>query len=80
MVWMIIGLLTALMVVVAVIGGLLGTDAIEFSFELVTGKTTNFEIGVSNNHFTTEDGGHEQELRFGLLFISFVIVFIRFGA
>lgn len=80
MVWMIIGLLVALMVVIALINGLAKMDALEIGFDLVTGSTSTFEIGVSNHHYTMDDGGHEQELRIGLLLITIIIVFIRFDA
>ena len=80
MVWMIIGLMTALMTMIAVIGGLMSVDAIELGCDFVTGNTSTFEVGISNHHYTTEDGGHEQELRIGLLLITIIIVFIRFDA
>ncbi len=81
MVWMIIGVLTAVCTLIALIHGLIGVHVLEFSIDLVTGKTANFEIGVSNEYFTDDDNScTEQELRIGLLFATVIIVFIKFKA
>lgn len=81
MVWMIISILTAVCTLLALINGLWGVHAIDFSIELVTGKSTNFELGISNELFNNDyDNSVEQEFRIGLLFVSFVIVFIKFKA
>lgn len=72
--------LVALLCVVVVVMGFMYYEEFEIGIEFAHPKLNSFEIGVSNRHYNLQDGGMEQELRFGFLFFSLVILFRRFDA
>lgn len=72
---------TLVMMIVGVIGwGFYHFDEWEIGVEFMPTDHNSFEIGVSNRNYTLTEGGHEQELRIGLLLFCFIAVFRRFDA
>ena len=72
---------TLVIMIVAVLGrGFYHFDEWEIGIELMPTDFNNFELGVSNRNYTLTEGGHEQELRIGLLLFCFIAVFRRFDA
>lgn len=66
-----------ILTVIALVTGLRGYDEYELGIDLVVPGSTTFELGITNRHYTSTDGGVEQELRIGLFFIIFFICFFR---
>jgi hypothetical protein len=66
--------------VAVIVMGFLSFDEWEIGIEFIHLGYNNFEIGVSNRNYHLENEGVEQELRFGFLFFSLVMVFRRFDA
>ena len=77
MVVMILGIGILVLTGIALITGLKGYDEYELGIDLVVPGSTTFELGITNRHYTSTDGGVEQELRIGLFFIIFFICFFR---
>ena len=72
--------IVAFLCVVVVVMGFMYYEEFEIGIEFAHARLNNFEMGVSNRNYELEDGGMEQELRFGFLIFSLVITFRRFDA
>jgi hypothetical protein len=77
MTFIIIGIGTLVLTLIALFTGLRGYDSYEMGIDFVIPGSTTFEIGITNRHYDTQNGNIEQELRIGLFFIIFFIVFFR---
>lgn len=77
MTFIIIGIGVVVITLVAIITGFRGYDSYEMGIDFVIPGSTTFEIGITNRHYDTQNGNIEQELRIGLFFIIFFIVFFR---
>ena len=76
---LVIGTVVILMIAV-IVWGFAYFEEYEFGIEFLPKGYNNFELGISNRNYNTEDGGLEQELRIGLLLFSIIFLFRRFGA
>lgn len=70
----------AFLCVTVVVIGFMSFDEWEIYVEFIHPRYNGFEIGVSNRNYHLEDGGIEQELRIGFIFVSLVVVFSRIDA
>jgi hypothetical protein len=77
MTFIIIGIGVVILTLIAIITGIRGYDSYEMGIDLVVPGSTTFEVGITNRHYDTANGDIEQELRIGLFFIIFFIVFFR---
>ncbi len=77
MTFIIIGIGVVVLTLIAIITGFRGYDSYEMGIDLVIPGSTTFELGITNRHYDTQNGNIEQELRIGLFFIIFFIVFFR---
>lgn len=72
--------IVALLCTIVVVMGFMYYEEFEIGIEFAHTRFNNFEIGISNRNYELKEGGMEQELRFGFLIFSLIILFRRFDA
>jgi hypothetical protein len=73
-------LLVGLLVLMAIGVGLYIADDVEMGIDICTFRWTSFELGITNRNYSWDNGDEEQELRIGLIFITFFVSFFRNSA
>lgn len=71
-----IGLLT----ITSLLSGMIEYDEWTIGIEFTLFKFNSFDVGISNKHYSWDNGDHEQELRIGLIFITVFLSSFRNAA
>lgn len=66
---------TCVLMLAVILWGFTMYDEWEIGIEFLPKNYNNFELGVSNRNYVTNDNVIEQELRIGLLLFSFIFLF-----
>ncbi len=69
-----------LFIALPIITGMLTSDEWVFGIELARFKSNSFEMGITNRTYHWDNEDVEQELRIGLLLITFSFSFFRNAA
>lgn len=66
---------TCVLMLAVILWGFTMYDEWEIGIEFLPKNYNNFELGVSNRNYVTNDNVIEQELRIGVLLFSFIFLF-----